>query len=270
MVKTKGRNLTQDKGNLQEIFASVQGEGILVGVSMIFVRLSGCARRCRYCDSDFTWTVAKEAVVHQVGNGGRVGETVVANPVTAKWVMDTVSCIARSEGDLEWVTITGGEPLLQPGFVQNLAKRMKDNGFRTILETEGDQPEALADVIEFIDVVAADIKLPSTTGESLDWDIAGKFLELAARRRVSDIEFTPFFVKVVVTPEIEHYEFNRAVDLVASLDSDIPFIVQPVTPALHVPAAPAPSILWNLAKRARSKLNDVRVVPQVHTQLGLL
>ncbi len=39
------------KGYLSEIFVSFQGEGLHVGRRHLFLRLSGCHLRCRYCDT---------------------------------------------------------------------------------------------------------------------------------------------------------------------------------------------------------------------------
>lgn len=39
---------------IKEIFYSLQGEGLQFGKPVIFIRLSGCNKRCWYCDTDFT------------------------------------------------------------------------------------------------------------------------------------------------------------------------------------------------------------------------
>jgi 7-carboxy-7-deazaguanine synthase len=39
---------------ISEIFHSIQGEGILAGVSSVFIRTSGCNLRCTWCDTPYT------------------------------------------------------------------------------------------------------------------------------------------------------------------------------------------------------------------------
>ena len=46
--KTDGQNL-----DVQEIFATFQGEGIFTGFPSIFIRLGGCNLACAFCDTEF-------------------------------------------------------------------------------------------------------------------------------------------------------------------------------------------------------------------------
>jgi 7-carboxy-7-deazaguanine synthase len=118
---------------LAELFVSVQGESSWVGLPTVFVRLTGCALRCRWCDSAFAFqgggwkTLA--AIDEEVAGAG----------------------IPRA-------CITGGEPLLQPSVVP-LLRRLRDRGFDVSVETGGDQdvsvvPEGVKRVV--------DVKLPGS------------------------------------------------------------------------------------------------------------
>ena len=40
---------------INEIFYSLQGEGKLIGVPSLFVRLAGCGLRCTWCDTKYAW-----------------------------------------------------------------------------------------------------------------------------------------------------------------------------------------------------------------------
>ena len=49
---------------IAEIFRSIQGEGRLTGMESVFVRVSGCNLRCRYCDTPYaSWTPEGEELV---------------------------------------------------------------------------------------------------------------------------------------------------------------------------------------------------------------
>src|SRR5512140_517720 len=74
---------------ITEIFHSIQGESSHAGRPCVFVRLTGCNLRCRWCDSEYTFT------------GGQRIE------------LDAVLERVKSYG-CELVEITGGEPLAQP------------------------------------------------------------------------------------------------------------------------------------------------------------
>jgi len=259
------------KGNLSEIYLSLQGEGIWVGIPMVIVRTTGCHRRCRYCDTEFALVAEKRA---RIWLGWRRGEPelTVENPITAQQVVEWV-LQASGHGNLaNWVSFTGGEPLLQAEFLAELGAMLEELGFRILLETEGGLPDRLEKVLPFVDAVAADIKLPSTTGEPLDWEEAERFLRLVAEAPVQAC------VKIVVTTDIDESEFARAIELLAQLQTSqndfrklcpMALILQPVTPARFVTETPGTELLLRLASLAQQKLSDVRIVPQVHKLMQL-
>jgi 7-carboxy-7-deazaguanine synthase len=259
------------KGNLSEIYLSLQGEGIWVGVPMVFVRTTGCHRRCRYCDTEFALVAEKRA---RIWLGWRKGEPelTVDNPIAVQQVAEWVLQASGQGRFANWVSFTGGEPLLQADFLAELGAMLKGLGFRILLETEGGLPDRLEKVLPFTDAVAADIKLPSTTGEPLDWGEAERFLRLVAEAPVQAC------VKIVVTTDIDEGEFERAVELLAQLQTSqsdfrrfcpMVLILQPVTPARFVTETPSMELLLRLASLAQRKLVDVRIVPQVHKLMQL-
>ncbi len=257
------------KGNLSEIYLSLQGEGIWVGMPMVFVRTTGCHRRCKYCDTEFALVAERQA---RIWLGWRKGEPdlVVDNPV---YIGDVVNWVQRAAGQFSlWVSFTGGEPLLQADFLAMLGESLKRLGFKILLETEGGLPKRLLKVLPFLDAIAADIKLPSTTGENLDWNHCERFWEIVASSGIQAC------AKIVVTADIDEGEFNQAVDLLANLQRNfinerwlcpIALILQPVTPARLVTEPPPKNLLLRLASLAQRKLHDVRIVPQVHKLIQL-
>jgi 7-carboxy-7-deazaguanine synthase len=136
-----------------EIFASIQGESSHAGLPFVFVRLSGCNLRCRYCDTAYAWEGGEdlplEIVLSQVESFG----------------------IPR-------VAVTGGEPLLQPGAF-DLVRALLDRGCLVLVETNGAVPLAALDPRA---IKVMDVKCPSS-GEAgrMAWE---NFEALTARDEV--------------------------------------------------------------------------------------
>jgi len=74
------------------------------------------------------------------------------------------------------------------------------------------------------------------------------------------------FVKVVALPETTAQSISSAVDGIASIDRNIPLILQPATSDKRVPA----KLLLELMDFAGERLKDVRVIPQTHKITGAL
>lgn len=124
------------KNGAPEIFATVQGEGVSVGVPSVFVRLADCNLRCSWCDTRYTWDWTSY---------DRASETVELDVAeVAKRVVDLAGTGIRN------VIFTGGEPLLQQDDLALLAERLRAESFRLEVETNATiQPnEALAATID--------------------------------------------------------------------------------------------------------------------------
>lgn len=99
---------------ISEIFLSIQGEGVQMGLPTVFVRLYGCDLRCSWCDT-----------MHAVEGG-------------VFTTMSTEEVVRRVEGyGCDTVCITGGEPLLQMDEVCELASALLAGGCALVLETSG-------------------------------------------------------------------------------------------------------------------------------------
>jgi 7-carboxy-7-deazaguanine synthase len=99
-----------------EVFHSLQGEGGLVGVPSVFVRLSGCNLRCIWCDTQYAHDVAEAHAV----------------PV-AEIVREACEFPTR------FVVLTGGEPMCTEG-VRELAAALRVAGRHVTIETNGTLP----------------------------------------------------------------------------------------------------------------------------------
>ena len=97
---------------VNEIFYSLQGEGMRSGEPSVFVRFSGCNLRCPWCDTDF-------------------------DSFTLMSADDIAAEVSRLNHDkiASWVILTGGEPLLQAD--DSLVDTLHQNGYKVAVETNG-------------------------------------------------------------------------------------------------------------------------------------
>jgi 7-carboxy-7-deazaguanine synthase len=254
--------------NLVEIFSSVQGEGPYVGASTLFVRFGECDLRCRWCDSPHTWRAAVRCRLETRRGSAEFRE--IANPVTQADVVAAAEALELSAH--RFVSLTGGEPLLQPDAVASLARALRGRGPRIYLETHGLATAALDRVVDDVDVVSMDWKLASdvrraddpTRGPVRDFH-AEHAAFLARARRSAEV-----FVKVVVTPASSDAELDRVARGIAAVDPKVPLIVQPVTPKGGVKERPGAARLLQLVARLERELADVRLIPQTHPIYGVL
>jgi len=246
--------------NLVEIFSSVQGEGLYVGAPTVFVRFGGCDLRCSWCDTPDSWLPASRCRIEHDPGSRRFRE--VACPLSVEDADEAIASLRPGTGD--FVSLTGGEPLLQPAPLGELAERLRARGLRVYLETHGLEADALAMVCGGMDVVSMDWKLASDVRRESDGksgevapfhDAHQRFLELAARR-------TETFVKIVVTTQSSDEEIAEACRRIAATAPSTPLVLQPVTPFAKVREAPAADRLLALVRRCREQLETVRLVPR--------
>ena len=118
---------------ITEIFHSLQGESVTVGLPTVFVRLTGCPLRCQYCDTAYAFS------------GGDV--------VSIDSIAEQVASYA-----CQHVCVTGGEPLAQPGCI-DLLTRLCDAGYSVSLETSGARD--ISDVDQRV-MIVMDLKTPGS------------------------------------------------------------------------------------------------------------
>lgn len=234
-----------------EVFPSIQGEGIYVGLPHLFVRFWNCNLACHYCDTDYRGPYEE---------------------YTPERLTGRVRGLLEAHGPFHAVSLTGGEPLLWAGFLRGWLPRLKQMGQTVYLETNGTLPSALEEVLPWADIVAMDIKPPSATADREVWSEHEQFLRVAhdgVARPGGGHHRPAVFVKVVVTAQTLDGEVRRSADLVAAVDRRVPFVLQPVTPWGQVREGPSPEQIGCWSRLAGSTLADVRVVPQVHRLLGV-
>lgn len=132
-----------------EIFKSIEGEGKRAGSPCTFIRLVGCNLRCSYCDSTYSYDGGSDLSVDEIVN-----------------IVKSNNC--------PYVTVTGGEPLIQKG-IKELLTELTISGYQVNVETNGSInvrdifPErSLSDGLFF----TVDYKCPSSgMEESMDRDM---------------------------------------------------------------------------------------------------
>lgn len=240
-----------------EVFSSFQGEGLLVGVRQVFLRLAGCPLSCAYCD---TAAARQATAVCRVWHDpvGGVSED-LPNPVAASRVAAIVSGMVAATPHHS-VSFTGGEPLLHPDFVVAMAQRMAAGGLQSYLDTACCLPDAMARVAPLMDWVAADYKLPSTIAQPVPFeDFAACWSQIERQR----------FVKLVVTSEVSRSEILEFCRQMQATDPAARIVLQPVTPVVPGVEPPCPDLLYALAATCAEYFADVRVIPQCHRLVGV-
>jgi len=243
-----------DQAQLIEIFTSFQGEGPYVGQEMTFVRFQHCALSCRFCDTPESFQSFAEFRFETAPHRAEFEN--FPNPVSPDALSNLV---ARHQPRV--LSLTGGEPLQQSRFIKSWLASLQGR-YRVLLETNGILSQALGELIDWIDVVSMDLKLPSVTGMRAYWAEHQAFLEIARRKEV--------YVKAIVGQDTSHDELREAIRLVRSIAPDVPFILQPVTPNAAVPESLPESQLQELFQISAAELPDVRVIPQIHPVLEIL
>ena len=183
---------------INELFYSLQGEGILAGVPSVFVRTSGCNLRCWFCDSYHTsW-----------------------EPTHAAMGLDEIVADVKAYPQAQHVVLTGGEPLIHDRSVE-LLDRLHEAGYHLTVETNGtiyrDAP---------IDLVSISPKLASSTPtQERDPKGDGEWTDKHDERRIDFdslarlIDAYEFQLKFVVTDHDDVQEVVTLIDQIQDVTS---------------------------------------------------
>jgi len=242
-------------GYINEVFISIQGEGIYAGRLQIFIRVSGCSLNCVYCD---TPSARGRVKVCSLRDGDSVIE--VNNPVDSNTLVPFIEKLLNSVSGVHAITLTGGEPLEQSDFLRTFIGKVRHLNLPIYLETNGLSESGAEKLAGFVDIVAMDIKLPSLCGGGRLFDIYRKTIPI----------FKPaeLFFKIILAEKYLQEEFNEAVDLISTFAGDSTLVIQPAFSPDHSLMISGSSLLkcYEISSR---KIKDVRVIPQIHKLLGL-
>ena len=219
------------KAKIKEVFASVQGEGPFVGYKQLFIRFCGCNLSCNYCDTDFRTVDSTEYSVEDLIN------------------------IVKRHPECHSVSLTGGEPLLNTGFLKEFLPQCP---LPIYLETNSTLAGELGEVIDYIDYVAADIKLPSCTGNTDLFSEHDRFFSVGSPKEI--------FAKVVFDNKITEEEVIQCCKLGAKYNIEL--ILQPKMDSNNKQAVDTLFAEKTLDKFLK-KYKKVRLIPHVHKFMDL-
>ncbi len=222
-----------------EIFKSIQGEGKYAGEEQVLVRFFGCHMHCEWCDVP-----------------DAIGDT--AFQFEEYTVEDLVLEIKKTAQGTKVISLTGGEPLMQFDFLQRLCPVLKKDGFTLHLETSGILFKNLKKIINFIDVVAMDLKLPSSTKQKEYWKEHQEFLAIAQAKDV--------FIKTVISLDTDMSDIVKSVEFVKNIDSSLLFIFQPNSFQLNKNIM---NVCLEAYKYGKAHLLNVRLLPQMQKMMQI-
>ena len=180
------------EAKINEIFDSIQGEGLYIGYRQIFIRFCGCNLFCEYCDTNFE----------------------SGNIYSAYELAQKVNTFPLKS--IHSLSLTGGEPLLHYEFLKEFLPLIN---MKIYLETNGVLYKPLSEVVDLTDIISMDIKLDSSAKIGDVFNSHRKFIEIvkSAGKEI--------FAKIVFDEKIRDFEVNECAKLGETYD--IPLILQP-------------------------------------------
>lgn len=223
------------KAKIIEIFTSIQGEGPYIGVKQLFIRFCGCNLKCDYCDTniennedylEFTPNELKKNI--------------------EEFNLKTVHSIS----------LTGGEPLVWADFLFEFLSIMEN---KIYLETNSTLKDNLEKIIDCIDIISADIKLPSASGIENSFAVHDEFFKVAKKY---DKEI---FAKIVFDENILDDEISHCIKLAQKYNFEL--ILQPkmVDDKILIEG----DKILEIFNKFLNAYPNTRLIPQVHKFLGI-
>lgn len=225
--------MSENKTKVIEIFSSIQGEGPYVGAKQLFIRFSGCNLKCNYCDTEF---------------------------INAQFEVSSKELLQKvEEFDLKQIhsiSLTGGEPLLSVDFLKEFLPLLNKPVY---LETNATLSSKLSEIIDFIDIISADIKLESSSG----MDVIAKHDEFfdVAKKHNKEI-----FAKIVFDENIKEEEILKCVNLAKKYN--ILLVLQPKT--VEDKIGVETKKIEEIFDKFLDQYPNTRLIPQVHKFLEVI
>jgi 7-carboxy-7-deazaguanine synthase len=227
------------KSRIIEIFTSIQGEGPYVGVKQLFIRFCGCNLKCSYCDT-------------------KNGQSEEYLDFTAEELKEHIKSFNLKS--VHSISLTGGEPLIWADFLIEFLPMIKNNFKAKIyLETNSTLKNELEKIIDFIDIISADIKLPSASGIENSFAVHDEFFKTATKYNKE------IFAKIVFDENILDDEIFHCLKLAEKYN--LPLILQPKTVDNKV--SPGSEKMFEIFNKFLAVQPNTRIIPQIHKFLGV-
>ena len=229
-----------NKTKIQEIFTSIQGEGPYVGIKQIFIRFCGCNLSCDYCDTN--------------------------NLSSQKYVEFTSDELKKHVETFDLksthsIALTGGEPLLWADFLVKFLPSLKSNlNSKIYLETNSTLKNNLEKIIDFVDIISADIKLPSASGIENSFAVHDEFFKIIQKYEKEA------FLKIVFDENILDDEISHCLKLAEKYN--FPVILQPKMTGDKIVFKQEK--IFEVFNKFLATYSNTRIIPQVHKFLGVL
>lgn len=211
---------------LVELFCSVQGEGMLIGMPTVFVRLYGCGNACKWCDTEYA------------RSGGKF-EQVSAHEIVRRVLAET-----RRQPML--VTLTGGDPMEHD--CGPLIDQLNAQGYWCAAETQGTKLPVPEWIVK-LSVLTLSPKPPSSGNETKTEDIK------AYLAKFREPYLKPYCCKVVVADDGDlHYAMAMQKVLMG-----MPVYVQPCHGSQN-----GLKLRMLIEKVLAMRTSEIIVLPQLH------
>jgi 7-carboxy-7-deazaguanine synthase len=119
-----------NKYPVNDVYYTIQGEGVLTGTPAIFLRLHGCPVGCPFCDTKETWEMTADDEVASIDKAHQTPQS-----YTWQTTDEIVAYLKQQWEDALWVVITGGEPALYD--LKALVSALQTDGKKVAIETSG-------------------------------------------------------------------------------------------------------------------------------------
>jgi 7-carboxy-7-deazaguanine synthase len=230
-----------NKTKIKEIFTSIQGEGPHIGVKQLFIRFCDCNLNCDYCDTN-----ANEDYIE-------------LTPEELKKEIENFDLKS-----IHSISLTGGEPLIWADFLLEFLPYLKlmKNAFngKIYLETNSTLKDNLEKIIDYIDIISADIKLPSSSGIESSFAIHDEFFKVAKKYNKE------IFAKIVFDENILTDEISHCLKLAEKYN--LPLILQPKS--IEDKVSVDKDKIFEVFNKFLAHYPNTKVIPQVHKFLGVM